>query len=105
MALIRELRFVPPALARQAGLGIRGGGMRGVRATLSVEIHGGVAGIVRGRERRVLSAKALESRPRLDQRAVHGEVFRRQQMPHLGLGHYRSEKGAGYVSLQQPLPI
>ena len=46
VSLIGELRLVPVTLAAQPGLGIRGGGVRGVRPPLPVKVHRRIARIV-----------------------------------------------------------
>lgn len=77
---IRELRLATGAFPREHGIGIRRGLMRVVLSRFPMEIHRRIAGIV-GRRLRpfALATKALETRPSLEQHAIDGEVFVREQ--------------------------
>src|SRR5262245_35586775 len=61
----------------------------------SMEVHRRVTGVIGRWRRRVLAPKALQPRPRLDQRAIDGEVVRGQQVPRLRLGHHALRKSRG----------
>jgi hypothetical protein len=70
-----------------------------------VEIHRRVARIIGRRRGGVLALEALEAGPRLDQRAVNGEVLVREQVPLPRLGHHPIEKGARHLLAEQALPV
>ena len=82
---VTQLRFLARPLLRQLRLGVGGRLMGRVAAALAVEVNRRVAGVL-GRLARflVLALEALERRPSLDQRAVHGEVFVRKQSADCG---------------------
>jgi len=72
-----------------------------------MEVHGGIARIIRGRGRRRggLGVQALQRRPGLDQRAIHGDGLIRQQPGLLGVSHHGLEDAPGDVVLEQPLAV
>jgi hypothetical protein len=59
----------------------------------------------RGAPPPVPALEALLPRPRLDQCAVDGEVFLRQQLVPLGLPEHRLEEALSDVACHEPLPI
>src|SRR5882762_4141134 len=97
-----QLRFLAFASAGGRGLRISRGGMRVVRARRAAKIHSPSA--IRGWRRSVLGLIALGARPRLDQRAIHRQMLRRQQV--LFPRHFddRIEEALRQVLLHQPLP-
>src|SRR6266566_1714470 len=80
MTRIAELGFLARTLACQPGLRVGGRLMGPVAASLAVKINRGVARVIgRSLTSTVLALEALVTGPRLDQRAVDGKVFSRQQ--------------------------
>jgi hypothetical protein len=73
--------------------------MRVVGALLAVEVRTIAAIVVRS----ILGAEALVRRPRLDQRAVHGEVIVTHEA--LRLLVHRSEKLLCHLAVQQPVAV
>lgn len=86
-----ELALLAVALAEQPGIVVGGRAVRLVRPLLTLEIALAVAALSRRLARAVLGAEALQARPRLDQRAIDGEVLVGQKAPgglsHLGVDH------------------
>jgi hypothetical protein len=77
-----------------------------IAAALAVEVQRRVAGVIGGLSRLlVLALEALERSPRLDQRAVHGEVFVRKQPQTARLGDHADEKLMRHGVFQQPRPV
>ena len=104
MARVREFRFAPVALAREAGIGIRGGLMRVVPSRFPMKVHRRVPRIVRRRRRSgICAAEALETRPRFQQRPIDREVFVREQTRRAGLGEDLVKERGGDVTLKQPV--
>lgn len=78
--------------------------MDGIGAPFAMEVHSGIARIVRGGGRR-LWREALERRAGLDQGAIHGEVLIGQEPRAAGLADHNIKEAAGHVMGQQPVPI
>ena len=82
--------------------------MRRVGALLAMEVDRRVARVVRRIPvlgLLVPRAKALDRRPRLDQRAVHCEVLVAHQARSARLVHDGDEERAGHIVLQQAVPV
>ena len=105
MPVVAELGFPAPAFAHQPRLGIGRRDMGGIRAPLAMEIHRGIARIIRRRGHRVAPREALEPGPGLDQRPVDREMLGREQLPGLRLLHDGREEGLGDVPAQQAFPV
>src|SRR6266850_3068157 len=86
VTLVAQLGLVRLALAGQPRLGVGRRGMGGVAARLAVEVHSRIARVVGRLARRVLALEALQPGPRLNERAVYGEVLLREQRALRGLG-------------------
>src|SRR6202171_3977582 len=97
---VTQPRFLARSLLRQLRFRVGGRLMSRVAAALAVEVNRRVAGVV-GRLSRSLvpGLGALERRPGLDQRAIHGEVFVRKQLQTASLRDHADEKLARHVVL------
>ena len=105
MAEIRQLGFAPRAFLIEARIGIGRRLMGVVAPRLPMEIHGRILRVVGRRPRRVLRFETLVARPRLEQRAIDGEVLVRQQPVRLDGGqHFRKER-VGDVAIEQPIAV
>ena len=90
VAGVAELSLLARALAGQAGLGIGGRLVSVVAASLAMEVHAGVARIVRrSLWPSVFSLEALVAGPGLDQCAVDREVLVGEQPLDAGLVNHR----------------
>src|SRR6516165_1894519 len=96
-----QLGFLAGALAGRECLRITGRSMRIVGALRAAEIHS--APTIRRRWRTVFGLEALLSRPRLDQRAVHGQVLRGEQTFLASELHDRIEEALRQVLVHQSL--
>ena len=74
-------------------------------ALLAVPLHLDVAARRRVRRRAVLRLEALVRRPRVQQRAVDGEVIRRDVAAQLRLAHHSGEELVRDLVLQQALAV
>src|SRR6202034_3530010 len=101
MSAKAELRFFALALARRLRLRITGGRIRVVRALGAAEIHSAPA--IGQRWPAVFRLEALLSRPRLDQRAVHGQMFRGEQPLLTSDLHDGIEETLRQILVHQPL--
>src|SRR5271157_3619705 len=100
---VTELGLFAGALLGQPRFGVGGRLMSRVLAPLAVEVHARIARIIRWRPIAALltlGTKALERRPRLDQRPVHRKVLVAGQLQLAGLCHYGTEELARYVVLK-----
>ena len=81
--------------------------MRRIRALLPPEGDARVAGIVvRGRRRGILDgAKALVTGPRFEQRAIHREVVRGEELLLVRQRPHLLEERLGDVPREQPIPV
>ena len=93
IAVVAEPGFLAVALSRQQSIGIRGGRVSSFAPFLPVEVHGGIAGIVRGRILfLILGLKALQACPCFDQRSIHREMLIAGHAFGLCLGnHFRGD--------------
>src|ERR1019366_4223919 len=105
---VTELGLFAGALLRQSRFGVGRRLMSRVLAPLAVEVHARIAGIIRRRAIAALlslGTKALERRPRLDQRPVHRKVLVAGQLQLAGLCNHGTEKLTRYVVLKQARTI
>ena len=80
--------------------------MRVVAPGLTVAVHRGIPRVIRGLAGTGIAAlNTLQARPRLQLRAVHGDVLVRQQPRRPGLGGHRVEERRRDVAGQQSVPI
>ena len=92
MPAVAELRRLAVALSHEARVRIGRALVRGVRALLTLEVdHPGAVAAVPGRLT-VLALEALERGPRVDERAVDGEVIRGQEIVPAGKADHFIEK-------------
>src|SRR5260370_27514505 len=76
MSRVTQLGFLALGLLRQPRIRMRRGRMRFVRPLLPVKVHRRIAAAFLGRfALAIFSFETLRSRPRLQQRPVHREVF------------------------------
>src|SRR5215831_3212397 len=106
MSRVLELCLFSFSLLTQQGIWIGRRFVSAIRAFLSVKVYRGVTWIVR----RILIAtvsllKTLKAGRGFNQRPVHREMLIAQQPVVSCLLKHLPEKGIGYLSLQQPLPI
>ncbi len=101
-----ELGFLAFAFAQQPGLAVRGAFVRRVAALFAVEVHAGVAGIaVGGRLGSGLGLETLEAGPRVDERAVHGEVGFAHPAVFAGQPHDARKEQFGGAVLEQAVLV
>lgn len=107
LADIGELCFFARPLLRQSAVGIGRGLMRGVRAALPMKIHGRIARVLIAGPATgaIASGETLLPGPRLEQRAIDGEVLVRQHPSRPRLRQHRVKELPRNVAREQPLPI
>src|SRR5579863_210895 len=96
-----QLRFLTRTLLGGFRFGVRGGCMCVVGAAAAAKVH--PTAPIRRRWRPILRLETLLARPRLDQRAIHGQMLRGQQPLAAGDLHNRIEEALGNVLPHQPL--
>jgi hypothetical protein len=101
-----ELGFLA-SLGHESRIRIRRRLVRVVASLLPVEVHGRIAGIIRGNlsVRSVLTLEALQARPGLYQRPVHREMLVGGQTTLPSLGQHLLKKQDGDVAPQQTVPV
>ncbi len=107
MRRVTQLRFLALALLGQQGVGIRCRAMRLIAALVAVKVHCRVAPIVVRRivPAPIFGAEALVRGPGFQQRAVHREVFVREQLLLAYLTDHRAEESLRDVAFQQPVAV
>src|SRR5208337_1085316 len=106
VAGVTELGLFARPFAGQPCLGIGGRLVRGVGASLTMEVYARVTGII-GRDLLVLSfaLETLVSGPGLDQRAVDRKMLIREEASGARLLEHRVEKALRYLAHQQTLAV
>src|SRR5215831_14897651 len=104
--VVTQLGFLALAFACQLGIRVRLRCVRLVGPLLPVEIYRRIAKIVRRNGvLRILSLKTFQTRPRFQQRPVHGEVLVREQTLLACLLQYGLEEGFGNIPIEQALAV